>query len=122
MNKNSPVAIFGTPNPWDVGIVEMDEEERILSFVEKPPRGCEIRNLGSGGVYVLSKGIFNYIPGDGTRDFAYDILPQLLELYLPIYGYVLKAEDYLLDIGTLENCQKVNEDIKAVKVKTRYGK
>lgn len=114
------LAVLRMPNPQDVGIVEMNDEGRILSFVEKPPPGSETSNLGSAGVYVLEKGIFDYIPSEGSSDFAYDIFPKLLELGLPVYGCVLKSEDYLIDIGTIEKYRKANEDVKAGRVEIRY--
>ena len=114
------LALLEVPNPRDFGIAEINEERAILTFVEKPPRGSETDNLASGGVYVLEKGIFDYIPSDGFSDFAYDIFPKLIEGNLPIYGYVLKADDYLVDIGTIEKYRKVDEDVKAGRVKIRY--
>lgn len=110
------------PNPWEVGVVEINEDERLVGFVEKPTRGSEPGNLGSGGVYVLEKAIFDYIPDKCPSDFAYDVFTKLTELRLPVYGYVLKPGDYLIDIGTIEKYQKVNEDIKVGKVKIGYGK
>ncbi len=108
------------PNPWEAGIVEMNEERRILNFEEKPSRGTEKSNLGSGGIYILEKKILDYIPASGSSDFAYDILPKLIDL--PVYGYVLKPDDYLLDIGTIDKYQQANEDEKAGKVKIAHGK
>jgi len=114
------LALFEVSNPTEVGIVEIDEMGRILSFVEKPPSGSETSNLASGAVYVLNKEIFNYIPGGVACDFAYDILPKLIKFGLPVYGYILQPEDYLIDIGTLEKYQQANEDVKAGKVKISY--
>ena len=119
-NSLATIAVLWVPNPWDVGIVEMNEEGRVLSFTEKPPCGSEMGNFGSGGVYVLEKRTLDYIPAKGPSDFAYDIFPKLLELSLPAYGYVLKPDDYLLDIGTTDKYQKANEDVRAGKVKIRY--
>jgi len=115
------VAILEVPNPRDVGIVKMGGGNRILSFVEKPSYGTEVGNLGSGGVYIMEREILNYIPGTGYSDFAYDIFPKLVELNRPVYGYCLKPDDYLIDIGNIEKYRKANEDIEASKVKIRYG-
>ncbi len=114
------IAIFKATNPWDVGIVEINDEGRILSLVEKPPRGSEKSNLASGAVYVLEREILKHIPSEEFEDFAYAIFPKLLELNLPIFGYVLKPEDYLIDIGTIEKYHNANEDVKAGKVKIGY--
>lgn len=120
-NSITTLAIREVVNPWEVGMVKIDEEGKILSFVEKPPRGSRLGNLGTGGIYILEKEALNHIPSKGFSDFSYDIFPKLIELNLPIYGYILKPDDYLADIGTIEKYQKANEDIKAGKVKTRYG-
>ena len=65
---------------------------------------------------------FKYIPNEKFSDFAYDIFPKLLQVNSPIYGYVLKSNDYLIDIGTVEKYQKVNEDIKIGKLHITYEK
>jgi NDP-sugar pyrophosphorylase family protein len=106
------LVIFEAPNPTEVGVVEMSSEGRILSFVEKPKAAnLELQSLASGGVYVLEKEVLNYIPAQGFSDFAYDIFPKLLELSLPIYGYALKSQDYLIDIGTIEKYNQANKDV-----------
>jgi len=113
------LALFQITKPWGVGIVEIDEEGRLLSFVEKPPRGSEEGNLSSGGVYVLEKEILSHVSNQGSYDFGYDIFPRLVELGLPVYGYVLGPEDYLIDIGTVENYHKANEDIRVGRVNVK---
>ncbi|MBA7502981.1 UTP--glucose-1-phosphate uridylyltransferase [subsurface metagenome] len=113
------LVIFEAPNPTEVGVVEMSPAGRILSFVEKPKTAnlerktsnLELQSLASGGVYVLEKEVLNYIPAQGFSDFAYDIFPKLLELSLPIYGYALKSQDYLIDIGTIEKYNQANKDV-----------
>jgi NDP-sugar pyrophosphorylase family protein len=111
------LVIFEAPNPTEVGVVEMSPEGRILSFVEKPKAAnLELQSLASGGVYILEKEVLKYIPAQGFSDFAYDIFPKLLELSLPIYGYALKSQDYLIDIGTIEKYNQANKDIMKFKV------
>lgn len=113
------LALFKASNPWEVGIVEVNRQGKLLSFKEKPPRGSESSNLSSGGIYVLEEEILDYIPSHGCCDFGYDIFPKLLALHLPVYGYVLRPEDYLIDIGTTDKYRKANEDVRAGKVKIR---
>ncbi len=116
------LAILQVSNPWEVGVVEITEAGRLLSFVEKPARGSEAGNLGSGGVYVLEKEVLDYIPSEGFCDFARDVFPRIINLGLPAYGYLLNHDDHLIDIGTLEKYQKANEELRARDTKTRYGK
>jgi NDP-sugar pyrophosphorylase family protein len=109
------LVVFEAPDPQEVGVVEMDEDGRISRLVEKPKSSIlspQPPTLANGGVYVLERDVLDYIPGQGFSDFAYDIFPKLIELGLPVYGYVLKPEDYLIDIGSVDKYDKANEDIK----------
>ncbi len=106
------LAIREMPNPWEVGVVEVDGGGRILGFTEKPPRGSEKSHLSSGGVYILEKKVLDYVPEEGFCDFAYNVFPCLIELGMPLYGYHLKNGDYLLDIGTAEKYKQANLDMK----------
>ena len=106
------LAVREMPNPWEVGVLEMNSGGRILDFTEKPPRGSERSNLSSGGVYILEKNVLDHVPEAGFCDFAYDVFPRLIELGLPVYGYHLKNGDYLLDIGTAEKYKQANLDMK----------
>lgn len=108
------LAIFEAANPWEVGVVEMDGKGRIQGFEEKPQSrvpSAQSRVLASGGVYVLEKQVLGYIPSQGFSDFAYDVFPKLIEFGLGVYGYVLRPEDYLLDIGTWDRYRRANEDV-----------
>lgn len=115
------IAIMRVANQEGVGIVKMDEERRIISFVEKPTGDLLMSDLGNGGVYVLESEIFSNIRGEGFSDFACDVFPKLIELGLPFYGYVLNPDDYLIDIGTIEKYHAANNDVQAGKMKIKYG-
>lgn len=104
------IALFAASNAQEVGIVEIDQQKRILNFVEKPPKGTEKSNLANGAVYILEPEIFDYIPASACVDFAFHVFPLLLERGIPLYGYKLKSKDYLIDIGSLVKYQEANGD------------
>jgi NDP-sugar pyrophosphorylase family protein len=110
------IVLFAAPNPHEVGIVETDSQGRILSFVEKPARGTEKGNLANGGVYVLEPAVLEHIQS-GYFDFGFDVFPSLLRQGMPLHGYKLKDEDYLLDIGSIEKYRRANDDYLARRVK-----
>jgi mannose-1-phosphate guanylyltransferase / phosphomannomutase len=120
------LAIFESSNLSEVGIVEIDKNGRISRLIEKPKSAFPNFQLSStsanGGVYVLEKKIFNYIPSESRSDFASDIFPKLLASGIPVYGYRLSPEDYFLDIGTMHRYQQSNTDMKAGKVRIEHGK
>jgi len=119
-NALATVAVSTVTKPSEVGIVELKNDGRIVSFVEKPSGGAELGNMASGGIYILERQALDFITNQGYCDFAYDIFPKLLRANLPVYGYVLRQEDYLIDIGTIDKYLKANEDVKSGKVKMTY--
>lgn len=118
---SATLALLEVSNTSDLGIVQITQDQRVVDFVEKPPKGMAPGNLASGGIYVLEKEILEHIPGSGFYDFAYDVFPGLIEAGLPIYGYILGSEDYLIDIGTPENYRQANDDMKDGQLRISYG-
>lgn len=114
------LAVTETFNLSEVGVIQMEKGGRILSFLEKPRKGTEMGNMANGGVYVLERQVLDFIPSQGFCDFAYDVFPKLIRANFPVYGYVLRHEDYLIDIGTIDRYLKANEDVKSGKVKMKY--
>ena len=74
------IALVTVPNTNEKGIVELNKQGRVLSFVEKPPKGTEKSNLANGGIYVLEPKVFDYIPRGGYSDFAFDVFPNMLKM------------------------------------------
>jgi mannose-1-phosphate guanylyltransferase len=112
------IALFKPLNPSEVGIIKLDMDDRVISLIEKPKHVDQTQPvLANAGVYVFEKEIFAYMPGNGFCDFAYDIYPKLVESGAQVYGYGLKPNDYLMDIGSLEKHRKANEDIRTGKIK-----
>jgi NDP-sugar pyrophosphorylase family protein len=112
------IALFEASAARDVGIVVINTHGKVIDFVEKPKSlSPNPHPLCNGGIYILEKEMLDYIPGQVFCDFAYDIFPKLVGLGLPVYGYTLKTEDYLIDIGSIGKYEKANQDVRAGKVK-----
>jgi len=115
------LAIVQTTNAKDVGIVTLDDQGKVTSFVEKPQPEADTINLVNGGIYILGNDVLEYITAGAFSDFAYDVFPTLLKYNLSVYGYILKPRDYLVDIGIAERYYQAGKDIKAGRVKIRYA-
>jgi mannose-1-phosphate guanylyltransferase / phosphomannomutase len=110
-------------------MIEMDKDGRINKLIEKPKnttagvQGFQSSGLANAAVYVLEPEVLGYIEEGKVSDFAYDVFPKLIADGAPVYGYPLLPDDYFIDIGSIKNYQRVNEDVKAgkVKVKIQHG-
>jgi mannose-1-phosphate guanylyltransferase/mannose-1-phosphate guanylyltransferase/phosphomannomutase len=103
------------------GVVRLDGEGRIHSFVEKAKLGPKARCLVNAGVYVLEPAILEYVR-PGFSDFGVDVFPRLLEEKVPVYGWRLRPWEYLIDIGTPEAYQRANEDMARGEVNIAPGR
>jgi mannose-1-phosphate guanylyltransferase len=97
--KHRGIATLGgyeVPDPERCGIMEVNSEGLIGSFVEKPksPRG----RLAFSGILLANASVFDAIPRGIPADLGFDVLPRLAG---KMFAYPIS--DYLLDIGTIEN-------------------
>lgn len=90
------IAVYSVPDPQRCGIVELDEENTVVSFVEKPanPRN----NLAFAGIMIATPQLLDAIPDKRGADIAFDVLPRLTGK-----TRAYRITDYLLDIGTQQN-------------------
>jgi len=95
------VVLIEVEDPSAYGIVEVDEECRILRFVEKPAPGITSSKLANAGVYILQPDVIDSIPENTFYDFGYDVFPALLSKGAELFGYA--TTDSFLDAGTMEN-------------------
>jgi mannose-1-phosphate guanylyltransferase len=98
-SKNNPIltlVAYPTDRPRECGIIELDGNNRVVSFEEKPMRPNS--NLANSGIHVASRNLFSEIPDQNPCDVGYHVLPKLVGR---MYGYV--TEEYIKDIGTPES-------------------
>jgi glucose-1-phosphate thymidylyltransferase len=92
------------------GVVRVDDEARIIDFVEKPEK--PFSTLVSTGIYILPRQIFDmieeYLGGGGGRDRLGDFI-QWLHRKTPVYGYVLDGDWW--DIGDIESYRRAIETL-----------
>lgn len=100
------MVLFRCDEPRRCGIAELDEEHRIISFVEKPehPRS----DLANGGIYVIDATLFREMADVGGFDIAFDLLPRLAGR---MRGFLHAG--YHRDIGTPESLAQAEADLAA---------
>jgi histidinol-phosphate phosphatase family protein len=97
------MVLFRAPNPSACGIAELDDEGRIISFVEKPktPAG----NLANAGLYVIDAAVYREIAEMKAFDLGFEVLPRFVDR---MRGWVWGG--YYLDIGTHESLKLAERD------------
>ena len=94
--------------PLAFGIVIVDENGRVVRFLEKPRWGEVFSDTINTGIYILEPDIFDYIPEGREFDFSKDLYPLLLKEELPLFGYIAKG--YWRDVGNLIHYRMANLD------------
>jgi mannose-1-phosphate guanylyltransferase len=96
------LGIYQVPDPTQCGIVTVDENSTIQSFVEKPERPAG--NWAFSGVMIAGQQIFDLLPDFRPADIGFHLLPKLVGR---MAAYPIT--EYLLDIGTIANYEAAQE-------------
>ena len=109
------LALSEVEDPWQYGVVLLDDSKKITGFQEKPLSGEEKSSLANTGIYVFEHEIFDYIPPGAFCDFGKNVFPALLDKNVDYYGF--KHNQYWNDVGGLDEYQRGNFDALEGKVK-----
>lgn len=103
--------------PWHeanrFGIMNTDEEDKIIEFEEKPEQPKS--NLASMGVYLFNwKILRNYLIQDqqnpaSSNDFGKDIIPKMLAGGSNMYAF--RFVGYWKDVGTIQSLWEAHMDL-----------
>ncbi len=95
------------------GIMNTDEDGRIVEFEEKPAEPKS--NLASMGIYIFSWKLLRKMlladmkNADSDHDFGKDIIPQMLADGRLLQAY--KYQGYWKDVGTIDSLWEANMDL-----------
>ena len=114
------------------GVMAIDEERRIVDFVEKPPEPPEIpgkpgRSLASMGIYIFNaRYLYRELERDmndpnSSHDFGKDILPKMVKAGVAVaHPFELSCvggkpghPPYWRDVGTIDAYWDANIDLTA---------
>ena len=95
------------------GIMNTDEEGRIVEFQEKPAEPKS--NLASMGIYIFNWKLLRKMltadmkDSDSSHDFGKDIIPAMLNDGKKLVAYKFKG--YWKDVGTIDSLWEANMDL-----------
>lgn len=109
------IAVIGVPmkEASRFGIMNTDEDGRIVEFEEKPEHPKS--NLASMGIYIFNWKLLRRLlvadrkKTDSHHDFGKDIIPALLQEGGKLYAYEFKG--YWKDVGTIDSLWEANMDL-----------
>ncbi|MSR78105.1 MAG: glucose-1-phosphate adenylyltransferase [Candidatus Omnitrophica bacterium] len=119
------------------GIVQVQTDGRIISFLEKPSPSENIRPyiipkkirgafhgevfkekyLASMGIYVFKASVLKEVLSGSEADFGREIIPKAIQKN-KVYGHVF--EGYWRDIGTIRSFYEANIELTRVKPKFSF--
>lgn len=133
LDKGAALTIASLAVPVDkarqLGVMTIDEDGRVVEFVEKPPDpkpipGRPDQCMINMGVYVwdtrvLAQRVAKDATSPTSHDFGKDIIPAMVAEGEPVYAYEFTDPStgqpaYWRDIGTLENYWESHMDLVAV--------
>ncbi|MDD2979762.1 MAG: glucose-1-phosphate adenylyltransferase [Hespellia sp.] len=95
------------------GIMNTDEDGRIVEFEEKPEKPKS--NLASMGIYIFNWKLLRKMlvadmkSSESSHDFGKDIIPSLLNDGRILHAYKFKG--YWKDVGTIDSLWEANMDL-----------
>ncbi|MEM1426869.1 MAG: sugar phosphate nucleotidyltransferase, partial [Cyanobacteria bacterium P01_H01_bin.130] len=107
-NSAATLILKRVPNPLEFGVVILDDDQRIIRFLEKPSTSEIFSDTVNTGIYILEPTVLGFLPKEQECDFSKDLFPLLLDKHVPMYGYV--AEGYWCDVGNLEAYRNAQYD------------
>lgn len=130
MDHGADLTVATLPQPRELsphlGVIEMDRENRVVSFQEKPlePRCMPddpTRILASMGIYVFEtrkmvRRLIEDAKSDSQHDFGRNIIPRMVESGDKVYSYVFRDPKtlepmYWRDVGTVGSFWKAHMDL-----------
>lgn len=108
LSKKTDITIAAkeVANPSQSGILEIDSNNRLISFIEKPERPRS--KLGNAGIYLVNRSLIDKIRHKKVipLDFGRDVLS---DEEIDKYAYIMN--EYTIDIGTWPNYIQANYDV-----------
>lgn len=105
------------------GIMEVDNDYRVISFVEKPSQPTS--NIANMGVYLFDRHLLDRVLWEdhqnsaSSHDFGKDILPKMIREGMNVYSFPFTG--YWVDVGTIDSYWKAHMDLLGPKPRIDLG-
>lgn len=111
-NATATIVLQRIENPIGYGLVEIDAENQVLNFLEKPSAEdltkISTRTVNAG-TYILEPSVLDLIPNGENYSFEYGVFPELLKRKDKFTAFV--DDSYWLDVGTPQRYLHAHQEI-----------
>lgn len=105
------MAMVAVENPSSYGMIEADENGRVLRFIEKPKLTELTYNTINAGVCVIEPRVLAMIPPKEKYSFEEQLIPRLIEAGEPVYAFSWSG--YWRHIGSVKSYLSANLEVLA---------
>jgi len=105
-NSNATISLWPVENVSEFGVADVNDDGKIVGFVEKPRPEDAPSNFINAGAYFLSPDVFKYIDTGRLVSMEKEIFPQIIDDTDSFYGY--KFNGYWMDIGRISSYLEIN--------------
>jgi mannose-1-phosphate guanylyltransferase len=102
------IALCTVEDPSGFGVAELKNGDRVVKFIEKPPKNQAPSNFINAGAYVLSPEVLKYIPGGKHVSIEREIFPKIAQEGR-LYGH--KVNGLWIDIGKPQEYLEANKTV-----------
>ncbi len=92
------ISLWPVEDPTPYGVVDIDDDQRIRKFQEKPKREEAFSNLINAGAYALEHEVLEHI-GKGFVSMEREVFPKILDKGM----YGMRFDGYWIDCGRRED-------------------
>ncbi len=95
------MSTFRVQNPVEYGIIGVNQDGRVMKFLEKPKIDQVFSTMVNAGTYVFEPSIFEEIPHHGICDFSNDVFPRIIRKGENVSAFEFRG--MWTDIGSFQN-------------------
>jgi len=116
---DATIMLTRVENPLPYGIVIIDDQGKIVRFLEKPSWGEAFSDTINTGIYILEPHAVRLIPPRTNFDFSQNLYPLMLSKKMGLYGMV--TDGYWKDVGNIKEYARAHRDLLSGEINLDLG-
>jgi len=117
--SDATILLTRVENPLAYGIVIIDDNGKIVRFLEKPSWSELFSDTINTGIYILEPHAVRLIPPRTNFDFSQNLYPLMLSRKMGLYGMTI--DGYWKDVGNIDEYALAHDDLLSGNVNLSLG-